>query len=111
MQHFVTTLNQGSDLYSAFPDEVNGVGGIAKHEDPFTTPAFSCSHHCVEVMYSLLIHSVQQLEWVYKRKTGITVGRFCLLVHACFPSDLNLIYPKCSTTSGFYVAALNRPNP
>ena len=62
IQHFVTVLTEGGDLYSAFPDEIDAVGVVAKHEDPLTALAFGYSHHGAEVLPCLLTHSVQQLE-------------------------------------------------
>jgi hypothetical protein len=61
MQHFMTILAQGCDLYSALLQKVDPISGIPRHENPFSAPVFRCSDHCVEAMQCRLTHQVQQL--------------------------------------------------
>jgi hypothetical protein len=62
MQHFMTILAQSCDLHPALLQKVDSIGGIAKHEDPLTAPAFCCMTHSIKAVQCLLAHSVQQIK-------------------------------------------------
>jgi len=61
--------------------EIDTVGGVAKHEDPLATPAFSCSHHPIELMCSLLTHYAKQIDSACWLKLGKNMSSFCGLGH------------------------------
>jgi hypothetical protein len=90
MQHFAAIFAQGGDLHPALLQEVDAVGAVAKHEDPFATLTFCYSHPRIELICCGLTHSAKQPGSGYGQMFGITMGDFYWLVHggSCLRSGL-----------------------